>query len=325
MPSESMTLQEFTKDIPVSNAPSSRIETVGLVGGGVMGRGIAQTLSSYGLNVVIVERDDELAQACLDGMAENMDREIQRWAMTASEKRALLSRVRVSTSMEEIAHTDFVMEVVDEDFALKQQILVQLDKICDPEIIIASNTATISLTKIAKPAKHPERIIGLHFANPVPKTPLCEIIRAFQTSDDTFRKTRELIQHIGKTPVEVYEYPGFLTSRIIIPMLNEAMYALMEGVASAEDIDTAMRLGFNFPMGPLELADSIGLDELYAWMESMFHELGEAKYRPCPLLRYKVRERKFGKKSDEGFFRYDQSGVRIKETEPEQDQKEATA
>ncbi len=298
-----------------SSPSATRIEYVGLVGGGVMGRGLAQTLSAQGLNVLIVEKNEEKAQRCTEGLSENMDREIQRWGMTEGEKRALLSRIKVSTDISEVANTDFVMEVVDEQFDLKQEILLRLDKLCDPHTIIASNTSTLSLTKIAKPVQSPNRIIGLHFANPVPKTPLCEIVRAFQTSDETFEQTREFIKSIGKTPVEVYEYPGFITTRVIIPMVNEAMYILMEGVASADDIDTAMRLAYNMPMGPLELADSMGLEELLAWMESMFQELGDSKYRPCPLLRRLVREQKYGKKSGEGFFRYDESGNRISENE----------
>lgn len=313
MEEQPITLSDLTKEMAVAPPSAARIESVGLVGGGVMGRGLAQTLSANGLNVLIVERNEEKAQACVDGLAENMDREIQRWAMTSGEKRALLSRIKVTTDISEIAHTDFVMEVVDEHFELKQELLTTLDRICEERTIIASNTSTLSLTRIVRPVRRPGRFIGLHFSNPVPKTPLCEIVRAFQTTDETFRRTKDFIIGIGKTPVEVYEYPGFITTRVIIPMINEAMYVLMEGVASAEDIDTAMRLGFNMPMGPLELADSMGLEELLAWMESMFHELGEAKYRPCPLLRRKVREQRYGKKSGEGFFRYDESGNRIKE------------
>ena len=313
MPDQPITLKDLEQEMTMSAPSSSRIEYVGLVGGGVMGRGLAQTLSAHGINVLIIEKNEERAKMCLDGLGENMDREIQRWGMTEGEKRALLSRVKVSTDLNEIAGTDFVMEVVDEQFELKQDLLVRLDKLCAQDIIIASNTSTLSLTKIAKPVRSPGRIIGLHFANPVPKTPLCEIVRAFHTSDDTFQQTREFIQSIGKTTVEVYEYPGFITTRVIIPMVNEAMYILMEGVASADDIDVAMRLGYNMPMGPLELADSMGLEELLAWMESMFQELGDSKYRPCPLLRRKVREQKYGKKSGEGFFRYDDSGKRITE------------
>jgi 3-hydroxybutyryl-CoA dehydrogenase len=313
MQEQPISLKELDNEIPMTPQSDSRIEFVGLVGGGVMGRGLAQTLSSNGLNVLLVEKNDDRAKECLDGLAENMDREIQRWGMTESEKRALLSRIKVITDINEIAGTDFVMEVVDEQFDLKQELLIRLDRLCPQDTIIASNTSTLSLTKIAKPVKNPDRIIGLHFANPVPKTPLCEIVRAFQTSDETFKRTQEFIQSIGKTTVEVYEYPGFITTRVILPMLNEAMNVLMEGVASAEDIDTAMRLGYNMPMGPLELADSMGLEELLAWMESMFRELGDSKYRPCPLLRRKVREQKYGKKSGEGFFRYDESSKRITE------------
>ncbi|MCB2204330.1 3-hydroxybutyryl-CoA dehydrogenase [bacterium] len=312
MPDQPISLKDLEQEMTMMPQNSTtRIEYVGLVGGGVMGRGLAQTLSSNGINVLIVEKDQNRATMCLDGLSENMDREIQRWAMTEGEKRALLSRIKVSTDINEIAGTDFVMEVVDEQFELKQDLLIRLDKLCAKETIIASNTSTLSLTKIARPVMSPGRIIGLHFANPVPKTPLCEIVRAFHTSDETFQATREFIQSIGKTTVEVYEYPGFITTRVIIPMVNEAMYILMEGVASAEDIDTAMRLAYNMPMGPLELADSMGLEELLAWMESMFQELGDSKYRPCPLLRRKVREQKYGKKVGEGFFRYDESGKRI--------------
>ncbi len=316
MPEEQISFKDLEQEMTmVPHQETERIDFVGLVGGGVMGRGLAHTLSAQGLNVLIVERDSERAQLCLEGLAENMDREIQRWSMTSSEKRALLSRIKVTTDINDVAHTDFVMEVVDEQFELKQELLLKLDKICAPTTIIASNTSTLSLTKIAKPVAHPSRIIGLHFANPVPKTPLCEIVRAFQTSDETFRRTREFIQSIGKTPVEVYEYPGFITTRVIIPMLNEAMNVLMEGVASAEDIDTAMTLAYNLPTGPLEMADSMGLEELLAWMESMFQELGDSKYRPCPLLRRKVREQKYGMKSGEGFFRYDDAGKRIPDTQ----------
>jgi 3-hydroxybutyryl-CoA dehydrogenase len=312
MSNETLSLNDLSGDLAIPpTTKSKRIETVGLVGGGVMGRGIAHALASQGLHVLIVEKDQERAEECLAGLSENMDREIQRWAMTSGDKRALLSRIKVSFDFEEVAHTDFVIEAVDEQIDLKEDVLRQLDRVCSTETIIASSASTLSLTKIAKSVRHPEKVIGLHFSNPVPKTPLCEIVRAFLTSDDTFQQTRDFIKSIGKTPVEVYEYPGFITTRVILPMLNEAMHVLMEGVASAEDIDTAMRLGFNFSMGPLELADSMGLEELLAWMETMFHEFGEIKWRPCPLLRRLVREQKYGKKSGEGFFKYDESGQRI--------------
>jgi 3-hydroxybutyryl-CoA dehydrogenase len=314
MPDEPLTLKDLTSDLPPTPAAGSRLDTIGIVGGGTIGRGIAQTLSAHGLTVRIVEKDEACAQACLAGLADNMDRDIQRWAMTTGEKRALLSRITVGTDIAEAAAADFLIEAVDEDFALKRDILHRLDALRGESVILASSASTISLTKIAAGTQRPGTIIGLHFSNPVPKTPLCEIVRAFHTSEETFQRTRAFIHSIGKTPVEVYEYPGFITTRVIVPMLNEAMYVLMEGVASAEDIDTAMRLGFNLAMGPLELADSMGLEELLAWMEAMFHEFGDAKYRPCPLLRRLVREQKYGRKSGEGFFLYDESGNRIKQS-----------
>ncbi len=304
-------LEDLFEELAPPPQQEFRINIVALVGGGIMGQGIAQTLASQGINTIIIEKDEAGAANCLDGLGDFMDREIQRWAMTNAEKKSILARIKITTDIETATRADFVMEVVDEQFDLKQKIFRHLDAILPPETIIASNTSTLSLTKITRGLKRKDKVIGLHFGNPVQKTPLCEIIRAFHTSDATFQITRELIQRMGKTAVEVYEYPGFIMTRTIIPMLNEAMHILMEGVATAEDIDTAMRLGFNFPMGPLELADTIGLEELLAWMESMFHELGDAKYRPCPLLRRLVREQKYGKKSGEGFFRYNDAGQRI--------------
>jgi 3-hydroxybutyryl-CoA dehydrogenase len=203
-----------------------------------------------------------------------------------------------------------VIEAVDEDFELKKSIFKKLDQICPPETIFVSNTSTLSLTKISEVTKRPDKIIGMHFLNPVPKVPLVELVRALKTSDETFKKVKAFAEQIGKTVVEVYEYPGFVTTRVILPMLNEAMHVLMEGIATAEGIDTAMKLGYNFQMGPLEMADTMGLDEVLTWMETLYRELGE-KYRPCPLLRKLVREGKLGKKTGEGFFKYDEYGRKI--------------
>ncbi len=312
MAKEVLTFDSLDEDLaPHTQEDSTRIDAVGIIGGGVMGRGLAQTFSSHALNVIIVERDEARVDACKAGLEENLNREIQRWAITESEKRALLARITITSQFDLIRQSDLVIEVVDEKLELKQKIVSDIHAICDPRTIIASGTSTLSLTKIAAAIDHPEKVIGMHFSNPVPKSTLCEIVRGIKTSDETFRRTKEFIESIGKTPVEVYEYPGFITTRVIIPMLNEAMYVLMEGISSAEDIDTAMRLAYNFPVGPLELADTMGLEELLAWMESLFRELGEAKYRPCPLLRRKVREQKLGKKTGEGFFRYDANGKRI--------------
>ena len=197
---------------------------------------------------------------------------------------------------------------MDENFELKRRIFSELDELCDSETIFISNTSTLTLSKLAAATKRSDKVIGMHFLNPVPKVPLVELVRGTKTSDKTFDTMKKFAERIGKTVVEVFEYPGFVTTRIIVPLLNEAMHALMEGVATAEGIDTAMKLGYNFQYGPLELADMMGLDEVLAWMESLFHELGEAKYRPCPLLRRMVREGKLGRKSGEGFFKYNDQG-----------------
>jgi 3-hydroxybutyryl-CoA dehydrogenase len=231
--------------------------------------------------------------------------------MTKSEKRAILSRIKGKTDFSELSNIPIVIEAVDENFELKKKLFHELDSICSTATILISNTSTLNLSKLAASTKRADKVIGMHFLNPVPKVPLVEIVRGMKTTDETFATVKKLAQRLGKTPIEVFEYPGFVTTRVIIPLLNESMYILMEGVATAESIDTAMRLGYEFRYGPLELADMMGLDEVLAWMDSLFHELGEAKYRPCPLLRQMVRKGKIGKKIGEGFFKYDDHGKRI--------------
>jgi 3-hydroxybutyryl-CoA dehydrogenase len=240
-----------------------------------------------------------------------MDLEIKRWGKTASEKRAVLSRVRGTTSLADLRNCDIVIEAVDENFELKRQLIEGFYAICKENAVFISNTATLSLTKLAQGTKHPEQIIGMHFLNPVTQVQLVEIVRAMKTSDTTYALVQAFAKRIGKTPVEVFEYPGFITTRTILPMINEAIHILMEGIARPDDIDTAMRLGYQMAVGPLEMADSMGLDEILMWMETLFHELGEPRYRPCPLLRRMVRERKLGKKVGEGFFKYNEDGKRI--------------
>jgi 3-hydroxybutyryl-CoA dehydrogenase len=228
--------------------------------------------------------------------------------------KSILSRIKWTTDRSEIPECDLVIEAVDENYELKKQIFKELDEIAKPDTIFISNTSTLSLTKIAEVTKRPDKIIGMHFLNPVPKVPLVELVRALETSDRTVEIIKKFAARIGKTPVQVYEYPGFVTTRAIVPLLNEAMYILLEGIASAQDIDTAMKLGYNFKMGPLEMADTMGLDEVLAWMETLWHSLGEPRYRPCPILRKLVRERKLGKKTGEGFFKYDADGKIITST-----------
>jgi len=210
--------------------------------------------------------------------------------------------------LNEISDCDLIIEATGENYQLKRILFKKLDEIANKDTIIVSNSSTLSLTEIANVTNRKDRIIGMHFLNPVPKVPLVELVKGMDTSDETVAITKEFASKIGKTAIEVYEYPGFVTTRAIVPLLNEAMHILLEGIASAKDIDTAMKLGYNFQMGPLELADSMGLEAVLTWMEQLYRTLGEPRYRPCPLLRKLVRERKLGKKTGQGFFKYDSDG-----------------
>jgi 3-hydroxybutyryl-CoA dehydrogenase len=288
-----------------------RFQSVGVIGLGVMGQGIAETIAGAGIEVIGMEKDETSLKAGLGGLSRAMDIEIRRWGKTASEKRAVLSRVRGTIQMVDLKNCEIVVEAVDENFDLKHRLISDFYAVAKDTAVFISNTATLSLSKLAESAKHPDRIIGMHFLNPVPLIPLVEVVRGMKTSNETFAIVKAFAQRIGKTPVEVFEYPGFITTRTILPMLNEAMHALMEGIASAEDIDTAMRLGYGMQFGPLEMADAMGLDEVLAWMETLWHELGEPRYRPCPLLRRMVREGKLGKKVGEGYFKYNEDGKRV--------------
>jgi 3-hydroxybutyryl-CoA dehydrogenase len=307
MADEKLKLEDLLGDVQRTEE-KERIDYVAIIGGGIMGQGIAQTISAAGLDVLIVERDEEQVEKSKDSLKASMEREITRWAMTQSEMKSVLSRIKWTTDKNEIPECDLIIEAVDENYDLKKRIFKELDTIAKPETIFISNTSTLSLTKIADVTKRKDKIIGMHFLNPVPKVPLVELIRAMDTSSKTVEIIKKFASKIGKTAVEVYEYPGFVTTRAIVPLLNEAMYILLEDVATAKDIDTAMRLGYNFNMGPLEMADAMGLDEVLAWMETLWTTLGEPRYRPCPILRKLVRERKLGKKSGEGFFKYDSDG-----------------
>ncbi len=284
---------------------------VGVIGLGVMGQGIAQTVAGAGIDVIVVEKNEKTMKAGLDALSRSMDTDIKRWGMTQADKRAILSRIKTTTNLIDLKGCDIIIEAIDENFEAKRQLIEAFYSVGKEDAVFISNTATLSLTKLAASSKRPDRIIGMHFLNPVPRVPLVEIVRGMKTSDETYNLVKRFAERIGKTPVEVFEYPGFITTRVILPMLNEAMHVLMEGIAKAEDIDTAMRLGYGMQAGPLEMADAMGLDEVLMWMETLFHELGEPRYRPCPLLRRMVRERKLGKKVGEGFFRYDSDGKRI--------------
>lgn len=287
------------------------INNAAIIGAGVMGQGIAQTFSSNGIEVLLIERDGDTISHAKANLSESIDREIKRWAITESEKKAILSRIKWSTNLVDAKDYDLIIEAVDEDLDLKIKIFKQIDKIAMKETIFVSNTSTLSLSKIAESTTRPDKIIGMHFLNPVPKVPVVELVKGLETSNETVEIIKHFVQRIGKTAVEVYEYPGFVTTRAIVPLLNEAMYILLEGIATAKDIDTAMKLGYNFQNGPLEMADMMGLDEVLAWMDTLWKTLGEPRYRACPILRKLVREKKLGRKTNEGFYRYDHNGMII--------------
>jgi 3-hydroxybutyryl-CoA dehydrogenase len=307
MPQKELKLEDLLKSSPKIDDQSS-LKEIAIIGAGVMGQGLAQTFSSAGLDVLLIEKNEKQLKRSKNMLSESMDREISRWAMTKSEKKAILSRIIWDISLDKIGDRDLIIEAVDEDFDLKVKVFTELDKKANSSCIFVSNSSTLSLTKISEKTSRPDKMIGLHFLNPVPKVPVVEVVKCLHTSAETIAKVKTFISNIGKTPVEVYEYPGFVTTRAIVPLLNEAMHILLEGVATAKDIDTALKLGYNFQMGPLEMADSMGLDEVLAWMETLWKTLGEPRYRACPILRKLVREMKLGKKSGEGFYKYDEHG-----------------
>ena len=307
MPEKELKLEDLLKSSPKVEDQDS-VNEIAIIGAGVMGQGIAQTISSAGMDVLLIEKNEKTLKQSKAMLSESIDREIKRWAMTKSDKKSILSRIVWDTNFDKIADRDLIIEAVDEDYDLKVNIFSQLDKKAKKDCIFVSNSSTLSLTAISEKTSRPDKMIGLHFLNPVPKIPVVEVVKCLHTSNETIAKVKTFVSNIGKTPVEVYEYPGFVTTRAIVPLLNEAMHILMEEIATAKDIDTAMKLGYNFQMGPLEMADSMGLDEVLAWMETLWQTLGEARYRACPILRKLVRERKLGKKSGEGFYKYDEHG-----------------
>jgi 3-hydroxybutyryl-CoA dehydrogenase len=292
------------------------IAKVMVVGGGVMGRGISRLLAGAGIDVTLIDLSQEIIKEGSKDLSEEMDSDIQKWGMTESEKKAILSRIRWTTEYDDAPKVDLVVEAVPEDLELKQKLMVKLDQATRPEIVLISHTSTLSITEIAAATKRPDKVIGLHFLPPVTKIPLVEVVRGLKTSPETLDQIKEFAeQQLGKTVVTVHEYPGYVTTRIIVPLLNEAMHVLLEGIATATDIDNAMKLGYGFNVGPLALADMMGLDEVMKWMENLLRELSDHKYNPCPLLRKLVRAGHLGRKTGQGFFKYDEEGNKIGEAD----------
>ncbi len=284
---------------------------VAVIGAGVMGQGIAQSVASTGTEVLLFDVDRNHVDAGLKMLADEMDHEIEKWGMTAAEKKAILTRIKSHWDLNEALDCPLVIETIPEDLQLKRSLFAKLDKICPKETVFATNTSTLSITGVGAVTGRPDKVIGLHFLNPVPKIPMVEIVKGLKTSVDTYNKVNEFARSLGKTAVTVTEYPGYITTRIIVPLLNEAMHVLMEGVATASDIDTAIKLGYGFNIGPLALADKMGLDVVMDWMENLLAELSEHKYNPCPLLRKMVNAGHLGVKTGQGFFKYDSEGNRI--------------
>lgn len=276
-----------------------------------MGQGIARTIAETGTEVILHDLSDEILKHSVDFLSDSLDREIEKWGITKSEKKAILSRIKASTDVNQVKRARIVIEAIPENLEMKLELFAKLDKLCPAEAIFISNTSTLSISELASATERPEKMIGLHFLNPVHKVPMVEVVRGLRTSDETYGLAQDFALRLNKKPIPVNEYPGYVTTRIIVPFLNEAMHVVMEGISTPEDIDNAMKLGFGFNMGPLALADMMGLDEVMAMMDNLLEELSEHKYNPCPLLRKMVRAGHLGVKTGQGFFMYDEDGNRI--------------
>jgi len=280
------------------------IQRVGVVGAGTMGNGIAHVFARAGYNVVLCDVEQRFVDRGMATIGRNLDREVAKNKISAEEKAAAIQRIEATVERAKLTGCDFVVEAATEKFDIKSELFRDLDRLCRPEIILASNTSSISITKLGALTKRPDKVIGMHFFNPVPVMKLVEVIRGLATSDETFQTVRGLAVKLEKTPVEVNDAPGFVSNRVLMPLLNEAMYAVMEGVATAEAVDEVFKLGMAHPMGPLTLADFIGLDVCLDIMRVMLDGLGDPKYRPCPLLIKMVDAGWLGRKSGRGFYKY---------------------
>jgi len=280
------------------------IKTVGVIGAGTMGNGIAHVAARSGFKVLLHDVEQAFLDRAVSTITKNLEREVAKGKISTDQKSAALSRIVPVVQIAALAQADFVIEAVIEDFETKAKVFQVVDEIARPGVILASNTSSISITKIASKTKRADKIIGMHFMNPVPMMPLIEVVRGLATSDETFQTTKQVAASLEKTAIEVNDFPGFVSNRVLMPMINEAIYCVMEGVGSVEAVDSIMKLGMNHPMGPLTLADLIGLDVCLDIMNVLHSGLGDSKYRPCPLLRKMVDAGYLGRKSGRGFYTY---------------------
>jgi 3-hydroxybutyryl-CoA dehydrogenase len=290
---------------PENSHSAGAIRTVAVLGGGTMGNGIAHVFARSGFTVILRDIDASVLSRAVDTISANLDRDIKKGIVAAADKGATLARIQPVTDIAAIRAADFVIEAVPERVELKREVLAAVHRVLRPEAIVATNTSSISITLLAAASGRPENFVGMHFMNPVPVMPLVEVIRALQTSDATFAATMKLCDALQKTPIAVNDSPGFVSNRVLMPLINEAAFCVMEGVATAEAVDAVMKLGMNHPMGPLQLADFIGLDVCVDILEVLLQCLGDPKFRACPLLRKMVAAGWLGRKSGRGFYRYD--------------------
>ncbi|MGD8396042.1 MAG: 3-hydroxybutyryl-CoA dehydrogenase [Candidatus Eiseniibacteriota bacterium] len=288
----------------MQSSAAADIKTVGVVGAGTMGNGIAHVMAMHGQTVWLIDVGEDMLGRAMATIDKNMGRMLKAGKISEEDKGQALERIRTSVSLSSTQHCDFVVEAIVEDAGVKKEVFSSLDSLCKPEVILASNTSSISITEIASVTRRPDNVIGMHFMNPVPVMTLVEVIRGICTADATCETIFAFARKLGKTPVESRDFPGFIANRVLMPMINEACFTLMEGVATVEDIDTVMKLGMNHPMGPLTLADFIGLDVCLHIMEVLYEGFGDPKYRACPLLRQKVAAGHLGRKAGRGFYDY---------------------